>query len=203
MLRAYLGDYLKEEVAAEGLVRRLPAFSRFLDIAALADAELVNASSIARDCGVSAPTVRSYFQILIDTLLGRWLPGFRRRPKRRVIAAPKFSFADVGIVNVLARRSRLEPGSAAFGKAFESWVHHELLVWNARAEAWRDLAYWRLASGLEVDFIAGDMELAIEAKATGRVHRDHFKGLRHLARDHEEMLAPGAASSSASSPNPA
>ncbi|HTL32625.1 MAG TPA: AAA family ATPase, partial [Kofleriaceae bacterium] len=72
LLAAYVADYLKEEIAAEGLVRNLPVFSRFLDVAALSDADLVNASNIARDCGVSTPTVQSYFEILVDTLLGRW-----------------------------------------------------------------------------------------------------------------------------------
>ena len=86
LLNSYVADYLKEEVAAEGLVRNLPVFSEFLNAASLSDAELVNFSTIARDCGVSSPTIRGYFQILEDTLLGRWLPAYVKRPKRRVIA---------------------------------------------------------------------------------------------------------------------
>ena len=101
LLNSYVADYLKEEVAAEGLVRNLPVFSEFLNAASLSDAELVNFSTIARDCGVSSPTIRGYFRILEDTLLGRWLPAYVKRPKRRVIAAPKFFFADIGIVNQL------------------------------------------------------------------------------------------------------
>jgi predicted AAA+ superfamily ATPase len=107
LLDAYVADYPKEEVAAEGLVRNLPAFSEFLDLGALSDAEIVSFASIARECGVSGHTVRSYFEILEDTLLERWLPAYRKRPKRRVIGAPKFSFADVGVVNRLARRGEL------------------------------------------------------------------------------------------------
>src|SRR5258705_12369738 len=84
---AYVADYLKEEVAAEGLIRNLPVFSEFLNAAALSDAELVNFSNIARDSGVSSHTIKSYFQILEDTLLGRWLPAYTKRPKSRVIAA--------------------------------------------------------------------------------------------------------------------
>lgn len=98
-LASYVGDYLREEVAAEGLVRNLPVFSAFLGAAALSDGDLVNLANIARDCGVSGPTVKGHFGILEDTLLGRWLPGFTKRPKRRVVAAPKFYFSDVGIVN--------------------------------------------------------------------------------------------------------
>lgn len=187
LLNAYVSDYLKEEVAAEGLVRNLPTFSRFLDIAALFDAELVNFSTIARDCGVSGPTVKGYFTVLEDTLLGRWLPAYTKRQKRRVIAAPKFYFADVGVVNQLAHRGTLEPGSELFGKAFESWIHHELVAYGAYREAFAGLSYWRLASGIEVDFVVGDMKLAIEAKASAKITFDHLKGLRQLAQDHPKV----------------
>ncbi len=99
----------KVKRGAEGLVRNLPVFSEFLNTAALSDAEIVNFSKIARECGVSGHTVKSYFGILEDTLLGRWLPAYRRRPKRRVIGALKFYFADVGVVNRLARRGDSAP----------------------------------------------------------------------------------------------
>ena len=187
LLDAYVADYLKEEVAAEGLVRNLPVFSEFLNTAALSDAEIVNFSNIARECGVSGHTVKSHFGILEDTLLGRWLPAYRRRPKRRVIGAPKFYFADVGVVNRLARRGELLPGSELYGKAFENWVFHELVVCDAYGEADAKLAYWRLASGIEVDFVVNDMQLAVEAKASARITSDHLKGLRHLARDHPRV----------------
>ncbi|MBN2492291.1 MAG: ATP-binding protein [Planctomycetes bacterium] len=184
LLDAYIADYLREEVAAEGLVRNLPGFSEFLDVASLGDAEIVNFSSIARECGVSSPTVKSYFGILEDTLLGRWLPAYRKRPKRRVISAPKFYFADVGVVNRLARRGEVQVGSELYGKAFENWVFHELAAHNAYHGADLTLSYWRLASGIEVDFIVNDMRAAIEAKASKRVTDDDLQGLRQLARDH-------------------
>jgi len=187
LLDTYVADYLKEEVAAEGLVRNLPVFSEFLNAAALSDAEIVNFSNVARECGVSGHTVKSYFGILEDTLLGRWLPAYRRRPKRRVIGAPKFYFADVGVVNRLARRGELLPRSELYGKAFENWVFHELVACDAYGEADAKLAYWRLASGIEVDFVVNDMQLAVEAKASARVTLDHLKGLRHLARDHPRV----------------
>jgi predicted AAA+ superfamily ATPase len=183
LLNAYVGDYLKEEVAAEGLVRNLPVYSEFLNVAALSDTELVNFSTIARDCGVSSHTIQSHFQILEDTLLGRWLPAYTKRPKRRVIAAPKFYFADVGVVNFLARRGDLQPGSELYGKAFENWIFHELCAFSAYREAFARFSYWRLASGIEVDFVINDMQLGIEAKATARVTLDHLKGLRALAQD--------------------
>lgn len=187
LLDAYVADYLKEEVAAEGLVRNLPVFSEFLNIAALCDTEIVNFSNLARECGVSSPTVKGYFGILEDTLLGRWIPAYRKRPKRRVIGAPKFYFADVGVVNRLARRGTLHRGSELFGKAFENWVLHELLASNAYRDADAKLSYWRLASGIEVDFIVGDMQVAIEAKASAKVVNDHLKGLRQLVLDHPRV----------------
>ena len=184
LLDAYVADYLREEVAAEGLVRNLPAFSGFLDAAALSDGEMVNFSNVARECGVSSPTAKAYFEILEDTLLGRRLNAYRRRRKRRVIGAPKFYFADVGVVNRLTRRGELTPGAPLYGKAFENWVFHELSAGIEYHDWDLDLAYWRLPSGIEVDFVLGDMEVAVEAKASARITRDHLRGLRTLAGEH-------------------
>ncbi|MBI1732467.1 MAG: ATP-binding protein [Gammaproteobacteria bacterium] len=187
LLSAYVADYLKEEVAAEGLVRNLPVFSEFLNTASLSDTELVNFSIIARECGVSSHTIKGYFQILEDTLLGRWLPAYTKRPKRRVIGAPKFYFADVGVVNLLARRGELAPGSELFGKAFENWVFHELCAYNAYTGKFSRLSYWRLAGGTEVDFIVNDMHAAIEAKSAARITSDHLRGLRSLKQDQPKI----------------
>jgi predicted AAA+ superfamily ATPase len=182
-LRAYVESYLKEEALLSGLTRSLRAFSDFLTAVALTDAELVNYATVARECGVSAPTAREYFQVLVDTRLGRFLPAFTKRPKRRVIGAPKFFLADVGMVNTLARRGALTPGSELFGKAFENWIFHELTAASHYRERYMELSYWRLASGIEVDFIVGDVRCAIEAKPASRVTSDHLKGLRQLAVD--------------------
>lgn len=187
LLSAYVADYLREEIAAEGLVRTLPAFSTFLDVAALSDGSLVNVSNIARDCGVSAPTVKGYFEILEDTRLGRWLPAYTKRAKRRVIAAPKFYFTDVGVVNQLAHRGALVRRGELYGKAFENWVHHELTAHIAYRELDVPLGYWRVASGIEVDFVVGDLALAIEAKASERISADHLRGLRSIAQDQPRL----------------
>ena len=186
-LDAYVANYLREEVAAEGLVRNLPAFSGFLNAAALCDGELINFSNVAADCGVSSHTARAYFEILEDTLLGRWLPALRKCAKRRVVRAPKFYFADVGIVNRLARRGVLTPGSELYGKAFENWVFHELSAFIAYREVAVELSYWRLAGGTEVDFVVGDGLVAVEAKAGARIANRHLKGLRSFAQDHPEV----------------
>lgn len=186
-LESYCGDYLKEEIAAEGVVRNLPAFSEFLEKASLSDSEIISYSTIARDCGVSDKTIRGYFSILFDTLLAAPLPAFERRPKRRIIQSPKFYFFDVGVVNYLARRFPVEPGTDRFGKAFENWVHHELQSYISYRRPLFTLSFWRLSTGVEVDFILGDMDVAVEAKASGTVHLDHLKGLRELKKDHPEV----------------
>ena len=187
LLNAYVSDYLKEEIASEAVVRNVPAFAEFLTAAALSDTEPVNYSNIARDTGVTSHTVKSYFEILVDTLLGRWLPAYRRRPKRRVSVAAKFYFADIGVVNHLARRGKLSPRSELYGKAFENWVHHELVAHDSYSESFSQLSFWRLSTGVEVDFILNDLEVAIEAKATAKVSDNHLVGLRELAKEHPNV----------------
>lgn len=186
LLDAYVSQYIREEIAAEGLARNLPSFGEFLSLAALSDGEVVNYTTIARDTGVSSQTVRGYFEILEDTLLGRFLPAYRRRPKRRTVAAPKFYFLDVGVAGFLARRGAVEPGSELFGKAFENWVFHELCCYNAYRRRYAEFHYWRLSSGTEVDFLVNHIECAIEVKASRRIRADHLKGLRELSREHSE-----------------
>lgn len=184
LLNAYVAEYLKEEVMAEGLVRHLPPFSNFLNAAALSDTEQVNYSNIARELGVSRETVSGYFEILEDTLIGYLLPSYRKRPKRRVVSADKFYFSDVGVANFLARRGEVVPGSELYGKAFENWVLHELRCYDSYKERFAGFSYWRLSSGIEVDFIINDLECAIECKSSASVHDKHLKGLRELTKEH-------------------
>ena len=187
MLGSYIADYLEEEIAAEGLVRQLPVFARFLDVAALSDGESVNFANIASDCGVSAPTVKGYFEILVDTLLGTWLPAYRRRAKRRTVKSPKFYFADVGIVNRLARRGEVIAGSEQYGKAFENWVHHEISAFISYRNIDAKLTYWGLTSQTEVDFLLDDLSVAIEAKSSENITRQHLKGLRSINDEYPEI----------------
>lgn len=186
-LRSYIADYLKEEIAAEGLVRNLPSFAEFLDFAALSDTELLSYSSFARDVGVSQPTIKAYFEILIDTMLAELLPAYTKKQKRRVIRAPKFYFFDSGIVRKLARRGTVKLGSESFGKAFENWFFHELKCYRDYQNPELKLSYWRLASGIEVDFILGDMQVAIEVKSSSNINANHLKGLREIIKDHNNI----------------
>ncbi|MCC5840119.1 MAG: ATP-binding protein [Opitutales bacterium] len=182
--RAYVDTYLKEEILEEGLTRNLPSFADFLRAAAIGDTEVTNFSNVARECGVASSTVRDHYDILVDTLIGAFIPAYTKRAKRRVTQAPKFYFRDVGVVNYLARRGRLEAGGEIFGKAFENWVFHELSVHARYTEAWYPITYWRLSSGIEVDFVLGDGEVAIEVKSSSRVHTRATRHLLEFRKEH-------------------
>jgi predicted AAA+ superfamily ATPase len=189
-IKAYVGDYLKEEIAAEGLVRNLPAFAQFLHAASFSDAEILVYKNIASDCGVSLNTVRAYFQILEDTLIGRHLAAYTDHQKRKVIHAPKFFYFNVGLVNQLAKRGEVQQGSTEFGKAFENWLFHELNAYNTYENRGASLCYWRLAdSGTEVDFVVNGLSVAIEAKGTKRIQNSDLKGLRELMKEHPERIS--------------
>ena len=184
MLEAYVGDYLREEIAAEGVTRNIPAFGKFMEIAALSNGEIINFANIARECGVSAPTVRSYFEILEATLVGRFVRPIARRGRRRIVESPRFYFFDVGVAGALARRGQIREGSELFGRAFEHFIHMELTAHAAYSALHYAIEYWRTSSGLEVDFILADGALAVEAKATTQVHAGHTRGLQAYADEH-------------------
>lgn len=180
-LQAYVGTYLKEEVAAEAVVRNLSAFSRFLTVAALCNGQMLNYSKIASDAQVPKSTVQEYFHILRDTLLGDDLPAWKRTEKRKPLTTAKFYFFDIGIVRHLQRRRQLQEGSPEFGEAFESYVHHELKTY-CDYQGVPDLAYWRSTSDFEVDFILND-RTAIEVKAKTNVTDRDLRGLRALQEE--------------------
>ena len=169
---------------AEAKIRNISSFSRFLEMAAFSNGEMVNYSNVASDCGISAPTVKEYFQILEDTLTGRFLPSFQKKPKRRVILAPKFYFFDIGVANYLLKRGRVEMGSESFGKAFEHFIYLELYAHSKYTDLNYAISYWRTASQIEVDFILGDHEIAIEVKSTEMVTTRHSKGLKSFAEEY-------------------
>jgi predicted AAA+ superfamily ATPase len=181
-LRAYVGDYLKDEIAAQALAQNIPAFAEFLRVAAITTSELLNYTNVARESGVSAKIVRGYFSILEETYLGFRLSPWRRAKTRRLIETEKFYLFDVGVSNYLARRQpRL--GSSEFGKSFEHYILMELKAYQAYRQPDLDLYFWRTAGGHEVDFILGDLDVAIEVKG-GRVHEGDFSGLRALGQEH-------------------
>ena len=184
LLSAYIGNYLRDEIITEARIRNITSFSRFLEAAAFSNGEMVNYSNIAADCGVSSPTVREYFQILEDTLTGHFLPSFQKNPKRRVINAPRFYFFDVGIAGYLIKRGRIDYGSEAFGKAFKHFIYQEIIAHSHYSDLNYPVSYWRTTSQLEVDFILGDHETAIEVKSTNMVNPRHLKGLKSFSEEY-------------------
>ncbi|MEW5984983.1 MAG: AAA family ATPase [Acidobacteriota bacterium] len=189
-LDAYVRDYLKEEVFDEGLARNVPAFSRFFDAMAYSHGELTNFANIARDCGVDAKTVKEYYQILVDTLIGTFVEPFKARQERQVITkAARFYLFDVGVAGSVTKRHLAEERGEAFGCAFEHFILMELLAHRSYRALGHDIHFWRTKSGLEVDFILGSGEVAIEVKGTSRVDSAEFRGLRAFVGEHRPRKA--------------
>jgi predicted AAA+ superfamily ATPase len=184
MISAYVGNYLRDEIAGEAKIRNVANFSRFLESAAFSNGEMVNYANIASDCGVSAVTVKEYFQILEDTLVGRFLPSYQKKPKRRVITAPKFYFFDIGVVNYLLKRGKIDFGSELFGNAFEHFIYNELYAHSSYSGKDYPIYYWRTASQIEIDFVLGNHDVAIEVKATSNVQSRHLKGLKSFSEEY-------------------
>ncbi len=183
-LKAYIQNYLKEEVFAEGLTRNIPAFSRFFDSFAYSHGEETNYANIARDCGVDNKTVKEYYQILIDTLLACRIEPFKKTQTRQVITkSPKYYLFDVGIAGFMTKRIILEENGAAFGKAFEHFILMELNAYNSYRNLDFSIEYWRTKTGLEVDFILNRGQIAVEIKGSKKVDTTELKGLKAYAEE--------------------
>jgi predicted AAA+ superfamily ATPase len=181
-LGAYVRTYLQEEIQAEGLVRRLPQFSQFLATAALANGQMLNFAAIGSDAGVPAATVREYYFLLEDTLVGFVLPAWTRSRRRKAISTARFFFFDIGVTHALAGTRALDRNSDLWGRSFEHWVALELRAYLSYRRRSDPLAYWRSTAGHEVDFVVGD-HTAIEVKATRRVTPRDLRGLAALAEE--------------------
>ena len=179
-LHAYTGLYLQQEIAAEGATRNVPAFSRFLKVAALCNGTIVNFTNVANDAQVARTTVYEYFEILKDTLVLYELPAWRKTKTRKPLASSKYYFFDVGVAGSLQGRA-FQPGTPEFGEAFETFLMHEL-VSHSDYVSGGPLGYWRSTSGFEVDFIIGD-HTAVEVKAKNSVSPQDLKSLRALAEE--------------------
>lgn len=185
-LQAYVSVYLKEEIAAEALVRKLSSFNRFMEIAALTDGEMVNYNNIAQDCGVDAKTVKEYFSILEETLIGYMVPAFTRTVKRRLSQAPKFYYFDVALPNYLLHRHQMQPGGDDFGHAFEHLMIQEIIAYLGYHDIENALSFWHTYTGYEVDAVLGDAKVAIEFKSSTEVQSKHLRGLKAFKEEHHE-----------------
>lgn len=152
-LSAYVDTYLKEEIREEGIVRRLPPFLRFLNIAGQLNGQMVNGQNIAREAGVPRSSVDVYFSILEDTLLGHFLPAYRPGAKVREQAHPKFFWFDSGVARAAAGLL-FDPVERSWkGSSLETLILHELKVHNQTQEKHRGIYFYRTGSGVEIDFI--------------------------------------------------
>jgi predicted AAA+ superfamily ATPase len=179
-LKSYSGLYLQQEIMAEGATRNIPAFSRFLKIAAHNNGGIVNFTNVASDAQVARTTVYEYYEILKDTLILRELTPWRKTVKRKPLASSKYYFFDVGVVSALQGRPFL-PGTPEFGEAFETYIMHELSCCSDYISG-EPLSFWRSSSGFEVDFIIGD-HTAVEVKAKKNVSPQDIKSLRALREE--------------------
>jgi predicted AAA+ superfamily ATPase len=183
-LENYTGDYLKEEIVAEGAARNIPSFSRFLEVAALCNGQMINFTKLAGDAQVARTTIYEYFQILKDTLIIHEVPTWGKTQTRKSITTSKFYFFDIGVARSLQHRKGLQPRSPEYGDAFESYVFHELRAFMDYNRC-GGLHYWRSISGFEVDFIVGET-MAVEIKGKENVSSGDLKGL--VALKEEKLL---------------
>jgi predicted AAA+ superfamily ATPase len=189
-LEAYVVDYLKEEVFDEGLTRNVAAFSRFFEAMSYSHGDLTNYANIARDCGVDSKTVKEYYQILVDTLLGTFIEPWKRRQERQVIGkAPKFYLFDVGVAGALTRRTITEERGELFGRALEHFILMEIQAHRSYRELGYGIHFWRTKSGFEVDFVLGEGEVAVEVKGSSRVDPSDFRSLRAFIGDNRPRRA--------------
>ena len=183
-LSGYVGVYLQTEIVEEAVVRNLPSFNRFLEAAALTSGEMLVYTNVAADCGVSSVTVKSYFEILVDTLFGYMIPAYTKVVKRKLIQAPKFYMFDVGVTNYLLHRSRLRQGSPEYGHAFEHLIIQEIIAYLGYQGRQSEISYWRTGSGVEIDVVLGDAQVGIEIKSSTEVKDNQLRGLRSFGEDY-------------------
>ncbi len=181
-LSAYISTYLQEEIQAEAKLQQVAAFAEFLDLAALSNGQEINYESFAADCQVSTGTLKKYFQILEDTLLGFRLPGYTKTRRRKAISRSKHYLFDIGVTNALCRRGEIIERTELFGNAFEHFIILEIRAYLSYTQNNNPMAYWRSTSKMEVDILIGD-EVAIEIKGTNLVSDKHLKGLRALQEE--------------------
>lgn len=181
-LSAYITTYLQQEIRIEGLIRKLPQFSRFLEVAALSNGQLINFAEISSDAAVPASTIREYYSILEDTLMGFLLTPWIKSKKRKAIQTAKFYFFDIGVANHLSGTRSLDRNSDIYGRAFEHFIAMELRAYLSYSKKREDLRFWRSINGQEVDFILGD-QVGVEIKSTRRISERDLKNLRALKEE--------------------
>lgn len=183
----YAGTYLREEIQAEALSRNIESFSRFLSQAALNSGELLNFEAVGRDAQVAARTIREYYSVLEDTLVGTMLAPLGTTGKRKAISKGKFYFFDIGVVHALTDEFSVPEKTPAYGKAFEHFIWQELFAYHNYFARRKPINFWRDINGAEVDFIL-DTSLAIEVKAAKLIHDRQLKGLIAITEQNDHKI---------------
>lgn len=191
VLDAYVSLYLHEEIQAEGLVKNLENFSRFLEVISFSHASLLNITNISRECHVKRKTVENYIAILEKLLLAYHLPVFSKRAQRELSVHPKFYLFDSGVFHTLRPKELLDKPEEIEGAALEGLVMQHLQAWNDYSVQEHKLAFWRTRSGLEVDFIVyGPLGFwAIEVKNSKNIYPKDTKPLEAFLEDYPEAKA--------------
>lgn len=191
VLEAYVANYLKEEIQQEALAKDLGSFSRFLEVAALCNGQLVNVSNIARDAGVQRLTVQRYFDVLSDTLIGVWLTAWEKKAKIKEVSHSKFYFFDPGVVRAIQGLLHEPLERAERGPLLETLVLHELRAWMNVAQTGGTLSFWRTAGGSEIDFVwsRGKTSIGFEIKSATSWKPEHGKAIKQLLE--EKVLTAG------------
>jgi uncharacterized protein len=187
-LAAYVSAYIEQEVRAEGLVRQIGDFARFLEVVSFSHGSVLTISNVARDTAVSRKTVEGYLDVLEDLLVAFRVPVFTKRASRATVAHPKFYFFDAGVFRALRPTGPLDRPAEVDGAALEGMVAQHLRAWIAYTDMARTLSYWRTRTGVEVDFIVygEDDFIAIEVKNSGQVRPDDLRGLRAFLSEYPE-----------------
>jgi len=181
-LRAYVHTYLQQEIQQEALVRDLGSFHRFLKLAALMHGQVVNQVAISRDAGVARTTVQRYFDTLVDTLIGRWVPAFKAKAKVREYGKPKFYFFDPGVVRAIRDVADEPLVDADSGALLEGFILHELSAAISYQGRGGEICYWSVPGSKEVDFIwlKGSKRVAVEVKNSRSWRSKYAKTLNEL-----------------------
>ena len=183
-LSAYAATYLQEEIRAEALTRNIGGFSRFLEVAARQNGQITNVSAIARDAGVSRQTVQTYFDILVDTLIGYWVNPWKLKTSTKQVSHPKFYLYDAGVARVLSGRLPYPPTLEERGPLLETFLFNEIRAFISYGNLHYPFFFWRSYGGVEVDFLCETPRgfVAIELKSTRNWQKRHNRGL-HRARE--------------------
>ena len=197
ILRSYVDVYIKEEIELEANIRNLGGFLRFLPIVAAQNGEITNYFNIAREAGVSYHTVREYYKILEDTLLGFFHLPYGRSIRKKLVKHPKFYFFDTGVVSALTKKLRVpyQENTYEFGRAFEHFFICELMRLNEYKRLDLGFSFYRTERGSEVDCIVETPKgktIAVEIKSTMNPASTHCSGLysfKQKVPDAELILA--------------